>query len=58
MLQPQSASEDLVRMLPASAQIHHRPFGAGSADHSLTQIGTAGLGDIQYQLAQLPTSDE
>jgi hypothetical protein len=45
-------------MLPASALIHHRPFGAGSADHSLTQIGTAGLGDIQYQLAQLPTSDE
>ena len=58
MFQPQSESEQLVRMLPAGAQVNRRPFVADTEEHALTAISNAGLVDVQHQLARLRTSDE
>jgi len=58
MLQPPSASEQLVRILPASTQANDRPFAADSGDYGLASISNTGLFNIQCLLARLPTSDE
>ena len=58
MFPPQSASKQLVRMLPANAQADRRPFVADPETYALTAGSNAGTIDVQYQLARLRTSDE